>query len=45
MAYRPWARLFNYGEIVTDGNGLAATRVRPATFAFIAGMEAEGRKG
>jgi hypothetical protein len=42
-SYRPWARFFNYGDIVTDGNAVEATRVRPATFAFIAQMEADGR--
>lgn len=41
-SYRPWARLFNFGDIATDGNGLEATRVRPATFAFLAHMEADG---
>jgi hypothetical protein len=44
-SHRPWARFFNYGDIVTDGNGVEATRLRPATFAFIGQMEADGRNG
>ncbi len=44
-SYRPWARLFNYGDIATDGNGLEATRVRPATFAVLGHMEADGGVG
>ena len=41
-AMTPWARLFNYGEIATDGNAVAAGRVLQATFALVAQMEAEG---
>lgn len=44
-SYRPWARFFNYGDIVTDGNVVEATRVRPATFAFIGRMQADGGEG
>lgn len=42
-ALTPWARLFNYGEIVTDGDAVAAGRVLEATFALITQMENEGR--
>lgn len=42
-SYNPWARLFNFGDIATDGNGLEAARVRPATFVFISHMEEDGR--
>jgi hypothetical protein len=42
-SYRPWARLFNYGEIATEGNALEATRVMEATFVLISSMENEGR--
>lgn len=42
-ALKPWARLFNYGEIATEGDAVAAGRVLGGTFALIGHMEAEGR--
>lgn len=42
-SYKPWAKLFNFGEIATDGNALEATRVLEPTFALVTQMEDEGR--
>lgn len=41
-SYRPWGKLFNFGEIATEGDALAATRVLEATFVFIGHVEAIG---
>jgi hypothetical protein len=41
-SYRPWARLFQFGEIATDGNIIEATRVLEAQFILAAHIRAIG---
>ncbi|MDQ2621831.1 MAG: hypothetical protein M3Y45_02200 [Actinomycetota bacterium] len=42
-SYRPWAKLFNFGEIATEGNIVEASRVLEAQFIFVSHIEKLGR--
>lgn len=44
-SYRPWARLFQFGEIATEGNIVEATRVLEAQFILAAHIHDIGNGG
>jgi hypothetical protein len=44
-SYQPWAKLFNFGDIATGGDIIAATRVLEATFVMAAHIHEIGNGG
>ncbi len=41
---RAWAKLFQFGDIATEGDILAATRIMPAQFRFVATIRNIGKE-